>query len=415
MKFIAKKCAFLSEIAAFAAFGLVLTLAACDDSSSSSGDEPPESSSVQESSSSVSEPGSSSVPDSSGAPEACENEGAIDSLMNGNAKYGYTYTYRKCEQGKWIERPEWVTCDTTGVKEGNLCRLRSSVSGFQFGSDVWTCYKYAGEGTWNKTDCPAGPDKKCDAENKDAKEELYIGNDTLYFQCTDAGWNEISLADYHCASKDDAVGDTCIFEKSGETLYFIYDSVDTNVGRWNLADFDPKLGYCTVNRTVYQWGLYIKKGDEYYYCSGTKWVGTNFLPIQCTDDRRVGKDDESYDMLDLPEEAKVGDRANGLMEKCYYDRTLDPSDSNVYDYCIPINHYRYREDGSWTMETFDDRHEDDIDPDTLPCGGSTWCCAETEGMERRIFQSYDEPERLYKCVSGEIKLVEYLWSRFEKK
>ena len=58
---------------------------------------------------------------------------------------------------------------------------------------------------------------------------------------------------------------------------------------------------------------------------------------------------------------------------------------------------------------------EDIDPDTLPCGGSTWCCAETEGMKRRVFVSFDEPEVIYQCVSEEIKLVEYLWNRYEKK
>ena len=42
-------------------------------------------------------------------------------------------------------------------------------------------------------------------------------------------------------------------------------------------------------------------------------------------------------------------------------------------------------------------------------------CAETEGMKRRIFEGFDEPERVYQCVSGEIKLVEYLWNRYEKK
>ena len=70
---------FLSLLVAFAAFPLMFFVA-CDDSSSASNDEP------ADSSSSVTAPVSSSVPESLATPEACDNEGAIDSLMVGNAK-----------------------------------------------------------------------------------------------------------------------------------------------------------------------------------------------------------------------------------------------------------------------------------------------------------------------------------------
>ena len=147
---IALKTKAFFRVACVATCGLVFSLAACDDSSSASSDEP------VKSSSSVTAPVSSSAPGSSSDPEACDNEGAVDSLMAGNAKYGYSYTYYRCEQGKRVQRPQWVSCDTTGVKKGDLCRVQSTFSGFQFGSDVWTCYKYAGEGSWDEADCHTG-------------------------------------------------------------------------------------------------------------------------------------------------------------------------------------------------------------------------------------------------------------------
>ena len=135
-----KKYSF-GPLVALVAISLV-PFTACDDSSSASDEKQAES------------PTSESTPESSTTPESCENEGVVDSLMVGNAKYGYTYKYHRCEQGERVERPEWVSCDTTGVAEGDVCRKQSSYSGFQFGTDVWTCYRYTGEGTWEETDCP---------------------------------------------------------------------------------------------------------------------------------------------------------------------------------------------------------------------------------------------------------------------
>lgn len=145
------------------------SLIACSDSTSASNDEQPTSSANPESSASVPESSDALVSSSSTNENfegACESEGAIDSLMKGNAKYGYIYTYYRCEQGKWTQRPEWVNCDTTGVKEGDLCQLQSAYSGSQFGTDIWTCYKYAGEGTWNETVCPTDLKNECNDENE---------------------------------------------------------------------------------------------------------------------------------------------------------------------------------------------------------------------------------------------------------
>ena len=197
-----------ASFAALSAFALV----ACDDSSSASNDEP------VKSSSSVSEPGSSSVPESSSDPEACDNEGAVDSLMAGNAKYGYSYTYYRCEQGKRVQRPQWVSCDTTGVKKGDLCRVQSTFSGSQFGSDVWTCYKYAGEGSWDEADCHTGPKKECNEENEGVVEsvaeshfEQSLGTyeDNFYYMCVKGEWTSINGALAKCTTAETKVGDEC--------------------------------------------------------------------------------------------------------------------------------------------------------------------------------------------------------------
>ena len=344
-----------------------------------------------------------------------ENEGLIESLATnttGNPKGGTGYDYYRCEQGNWVERPAWVKCDTAGVTEGDFCRLQTYFRGIQFGEDTWKCYKYAGNGSWNESSCPTEPEKECNAENKGAKEKIAFTNDSLFYKCSGTKWIEIDLADIN---EGESVGDTCSFERDGEKKYFRYDSIPEADSRWVEAAFDPELGFCTENDANYWARAYAKKGDEYYYCSGTAWVATNLVPRQETDPRKEGLTDEEYDMLDLPKDAKVGDRASGLIEYCDYGRLLDLPGATAYDYCFSPNHYRYRGDGSWTAETLDELHEDEIDLDSLPCGGSTWCCAETEGMKRRVFVSFDEPEVIYQCVSEEIIVVEHLWNRHEEK
>ena len=406
-----------ASFAALSAFALV----ACDDSSSASNDEP------VKSSSSVSEPGSSSVPESSSEkcdvkvedcdalPATCDKEGAIETREDGNAKYGYSYKYYRCETGAWTERPASVLCDTAGVSKGGICRVQTNFAGFQFGKSSWTCYKYAGKGAWEETNCPAGPDKECNEENKGARELLTLTNDALFYKCMGEEWVEMSMEDYYCATGKEVVGDTCSFELSGKKYYFRYDSVDTDVGKWTEGTFDPELGFCTVRDDMYWKRPYAKKGEEYYYCAATAWLPTSLVPRQYTDPRKEGLTDEEYDKLDLPKDAKVGDRADGLLEYCDFNRDMGDLESHVYDFCYSVNHYRYREDGSWTKETLEDKHEDEVNLDSLPCGGSTWCCAETEGMTQRTFYAFDQPERLYQCVSGEVVLVEYLWNRYEKK
>ena len=345
-----------------------------------------------------------------------ENEGLVHVRVTGTPKYGQGYDFYRCEQGKWVERPAWVECDTAGVTEGELCRVQTRSPGMMGNTGTYNCYKYAGNGTWNDVDCPTMPEKECNEENIGDKEKIAFTNDTLFYMCSEGSkWAELSEGEYNCSTGNESVGDTCSFERDGEKKYFRYDSIPEADSRWVEAAFDPELGFCTENDANYWARVYAKKGDEYYYCSGTAWVATNLVPRQETDPRKDGLTDEEYDVLDLPKDAKVGDRANGLIEYCDYGRLLDLPGATAYDYCFSPNHYRYRGDGSWTAETLDELHEDEIDLDSLPCGGSTWCCAETEGMKRRVFVSFDEPEVIYQCVSEEIVVVEHLWNRHEEK
>ena len=58
------------------------------------------------------------------------NEGAVDSIWDGNAKYGFKIDYYKCKNGHWYEAEPSVACDTAGVSVGRLCSVHISAGGF---------------------------------------------------------------------------------------------------------------------------------------------------------------------------------------------------------------------------------------------------------------------------------------------
>ena len=355
------------------------------------------------------------------------NEGAVDSIWDGNAKYGFKIDYYKCKNGHWYEAEPSVACDSTGVSVGSLCNVHSAQGGFFTHSGRGgRCYEYVGTGTWNESECLKAPAKECNAENEWSTGKITYSNGyTDFYQCmhlvyTDLGeelhdegflWQSVNEAYYNCSTGKNVEGDTCSFESQGEKQYYLFEG-----GQWVQFNIDPKLGMCRIYNDDVPYEQHFKEFEgEYYYCDDGKWNPIKLVPRQYTDPRKDGLTDEEYDVLDLPKEAKVGDRANGLLEYCGYGKTLDYFDSNVYDYCYSTNRYRYREDGSWTKETDEDLWEDDAYFDSKPCGDDTWCCAKTEGMKRSFFEDYLEPGKTYQCVSGEIVLDEYLWNRFEKK
>jgi len=190
---------------------------------------------------------------------------------------------------------------------------------------------------------------------------------------------------------------------------------------------DSVLGYCPQARTEWK---YAQKDEKYYYCDEGKWLEAGFVPHQYTDSRKEGLTDEEYDVLDLPKEASVGDRAGGLLENCFDNKKLElggPDEwrSETYDYCLSQNYYRYRKDGSWTLETEEDLINDKHDsaPD---------CTPESEGAEYSYLPSSQFPGKNYKRIAvrrntitatdGSTKdvfycddeLVEYVFGRSEK-
>ena len=130
----------------------------------------------------------------------------------------------------------------------------------------------------------------------------------------------------------------------------------------------------------------------------------------------------------MPKEAEVGDRVGGLLEYCFVDVELDLGGPDewryeTYDFCMPQNYYRYRDNGTWTLETEDD----------LKMNNAIPCTAGTEGVEYTLLPRPREPGRIFKrtrvhcdpitdpnsiikeqCYCAD-DLVEYIFGRYEKK
>lgn len=292
------------------------------------------------------------------------NEGAVDSLWNGGAKYGFAISYYKCEKGNWYEAEPVAACDTAGVSVGSLCNVHISEGGFYCCGDRWgKCYEYAGNGKWNESDCLKAPAKECNAENEwDTGKITYSNGYTEYYQCLRNVWELVDEVVYNCTTSKTVEGDTCSFESQGEKQYYLFED-----GYWHESNFDPKLGACPIREDVYYRQRFKESDGAFYYCDEGKWKPTKLIPQQYTDPRKKGLTDEEYDVLDLPKEASVNDRAAGLLEDCWdkdvlLAQKLEHNDDIgfQYSYCLPQNYYRYREDGTWTLETTDEEIADEL-------------------------------------------------------
>ena len=292
------------------------------------------------------------------------NEGAVDSIWDGNAKYGFAISYYKCEKGNWYEAEPVAACDTAGVSVGSLCNVHISEGGFYCCGDRWgKCYEYAGNGKWNESDCLKAPAKECNAENEwDIGKNTYSNGYTEYYQCLRNVWELVDEVVYNCTTSKTVEGDTCSFESQGEKQYYLFED-----GYWYESNFDPKLGACPIREDAYYRQRFEESDGAFYYCDEGKWKPTKLIPQQYTDPRKKGLTDEEYDVLDLPKEASVNDRAAGLLEDCWdKDVLLAQKLEHNYDigfqysYCLPQNYYRYREDGTWTLETSDDEIADEL-------------------------------------------------------
>ena len=124
-----------------------------------------------------------------------DSEGLVHVRVFGTPRYGQGYDFYRCEQGKWVERPAWVECDTAGVTEGELCRVQTGSPGIMGNAGTYNCYKYAGKGTWNGVDCPTEPEKECTAENEGLLDSSWSNNDPkygemMYYRCESGSWAE---------------------------------------------------------------------------------------------------------------------------------------------------------------------------------------------------------------------------------
>jgi hypothetical protein len=296
-------------------------------------------------------------------------------------------------------------------------------------------FAYAGNGVWEECDGLTKITRECTAENVGDKEKIVYGRDdntlSMYYQCSSDGWTEIDEPTFYNCTDSVSVSGTCSIEIDGKMVYYKYDEGTILVngswmkGGWVKSGYDPELGFCPVIYRTYfvpcgEGSEFDCEVDEYnqpklresgwvnYYCRAGQWKQSNLVPNQYTDSRKEGLTDMEYDILDLPKDAKVGDRAGGLLEDCWYDRYLHTIYSkDVYDYCLSRNFYRYREDGSWTLETMDEFGSIFSD--------NRECTAEREGEKIFIPQHDGEPGAIYQCISSYDEPVEYIFNRFEKK
>ena len=81
-----------------------------------------------------------------------KNEGEVNVVWEGNAKYG-GYTYSRCEKGLWVRGGISLTCDTAGVAVGDTCVKQNSINIFQAGMNPTgeiVSFVYQGDGVWTK-------------------------------------------------------------------------------------------------------------------------------------------------------------------------------------------------------------------------------------------------------------------------
>ena len=400
------------------------------------------------------EQGSWNVADESAA---CDTAGVA---LGGDCRM-HDYCYKYLGNGAWDPiicldglLPQ---CDTAGVSVGAICtkshcyRTKTSMGYYSPICSGDNTYIYMGNGAWkilthttdngdrkNFADSSwAQWTKECTAENEGETEKHIYGIAPnvaeLYYKCVDGKWTDMSETDYYCTTEKTDVGDTCTVTVGDSTRHYMF----MNVGHywedsylensWLESTVDPVLGYCPLARTETEW-RYAQKDEKYYYCDEGKWLEASLVPHQYTDPRKEGLTDEEYDVLDLPKEASVGDRAGGLLENCSDNEKFglggpDEWRYETYDYCMSKNYYRYRENGSWTLET-----ETELEMNyAIPC------TAGTEGVEYTLLPRPREPGRIYKRISIKcdpitdpnsiIKeecycaddLVEYIFGRYEKK
>ena len=415
---------FTAIVAAFMSFALI----ACgDDSTSASNDDTPVSSSEE-----------NETPSSSS--EENLNEINFCNEQNQNPKIGDVCSYQKLVgSGRW----QYYETKCYRYKDEDWTYIGRP-------EDVRLFYMYAISCEDLVTVLDMAPDEECSLEKEGNTDSLLLNAATpLYYKCTEGKWTLTDAVDYYCIKEkaidgdkcllvrdgenryyrkinnrwaevdtlsyvcSDAIGDTCSLEKDGATEYYCYEQAG-----WSLCgSFKKGLGLCSIETDPSA----IELDGKYYYCDLDRWYSTALVPHQDTDPRKEGLTDEEFDVLDLPKEASVGDRMGGLLERCEYNKkftVFKPGETNeyikeMYNHCEPVNYYRYRKDGSWTLETEEEYLSAEDALFEVPC------TEKTVGTKSVELSHGGSPERIWQCVCNSVGCayygVEYNFSRFEKK
>jgi hypothetical protein len=149
-----------------------------------------------------------------------ENDGLVRRIWEKNPKYGSAWTYR-CENGEWVPRGLWVTCDTMGVQVGDICRKKDVIGIFASGGGAYApvgLYVYAGDGKWDDYDPRTEIAKECTETNEGDVASLVIDiipskrdtvwykyepwnmydeipgqKDTLSYECLNGEWSNFKI------------------------------------------------------------------------------------------------------------------------------------------------------------------------------------------------------------------------------
>ena len=354
-------------------------------------------------------------------------------------------------------------CDADELTVGSVCvrKEHNPVCGFKAscGSGfIENEYVYMGNGVF-ETFYDIAQKAPCTAENENSKQKLTYGDESYqkseYYMCIGIWsddiatwhpdqdpmvyeWIDIKEAEYYCAVKHSdgeivsaaPAGEVCSFEtpegmQNYLSVYNPYTDMDMMV--WEKFEPNSELGPCPTEYALDR--LFSKSGENVYKCYLGKWVlADGMMPQQFLDPRKDNLTDEEYDILELPQNALVGDRAAGLLEDCTLKKEISFYACNsenagyhscwnhvYYDYCEPRNYYRYRSNGSWTLETDEDRLNDSRFQ--VP-----ECSEEYRDFLFEIPPKPGKPGELYKCIwvledstySGATPFAGYVFHRAEK-
>ena len=305
-------------------------------------------------------------------------------------------------------------CDDEGLTVGSICVKREVLPGCRKPGCALISheYVYMGDGILEDFDAIANK-TACTAENEGAKQKLTYGDvsyrNTRYYICRVFGngqdystsqWEKVDEVAYNCDEKP--AGEICSFESSeGMQNYLSVYKPSERKNSWLKFETNSELGPCPNEYTFGR--LFSKSGENVYKCDLGEWaLAEGLVPQQYLDPRKDNLTDEEYDVLGLPQNASVGDRAAGLLEDCTFKKDFlyftcgsenaNPCPKHVYyDDCEPRNYYRYRENGLWTLETDEDRLNDSRfqQPE---------CTEENKDSVFEIPPQPGEPGKVYKCI-----------------